>query len=580
VIFRRKLLYKYLYYLIGLVTVALLVSGAVSVYFTYQETKHALLELQREKARGAASSIRQFVLEIERQLGWMRLPQVEPPTPEQRRIDYLKLLRQVPAISDVTYADVNGRERQHVFRLSVDSAEAGADLSADPKYTMTRGGKTFFSPVYFRKDTEPYMTIALPGNGLTVAEVNLKFIWDVVSQIKIGSRGLAYVVDASGQLIAHPDINLVLRKSDFSRLSQVAAAHDLLAGISDQVAIAPGFDGKEMLTAFAVIPELGWTVFVEQPLDEAFLPLYASLWRSGLLLLVGLALATGVSVLLARRMVVPIRALQLGAARIGAGDLRQRIMVSTGDEIEALAKQINNMALQLDESYAGLERKVDERTMELSKERERSEALLRNILPAAIAEELKDHGFSAPRRHDEVSILFSDFVAFTQTVSTVPPQRMVGELNEIFSGFDEIVERHKLEKIKTIGDAYMAAAGVPEALTDHAIRSVSAALEMQQWIAARNVSSSMKWGLRIGIHAGPVVSGVVGSRKYAYDIWGDTVNIASRMESSGEPGRVNISAYVYDLVRGVFDCEYRGKVAAKGKGEIDMYFVDALKNTC
>lgn len=579
-IFRRKLLYKYLYYLIGLVTVALLVSGAVSVYFTYQETKHALLELQREKARGAASSIRQFVLEIERQLGWMRLPQVEPPTPEQRRIDYLKLLRQVPAISDVTYADVNGRERQHVFRLSVDSAEAGADLSADPKYTMTRGGKTFFSPVYFRKDTEPYMTIALPGNGLTVAEVNLKFIWDVVSQIKIGSRGLAYVVDASGQLIAHPDINLVLRKSDFSRLSQVAAAHDLLAGISDQVAIAPGFDGKEMLTAFAVIPELGWTVFVEQPLDEAFLPLYASLWRSGLLLLVGLALATGVSVLLARRMVVPIRALQLGAARIGAGDLRQRIMVSTGDEIEALAKQINNMALQLDESYAGLERKVDERTMELSKERERSEALLRNILPAAIAEELKDHGFSAPRRHDEVSILFSDFVAFTQTVSTVPPQRMVGELNEIFSGFDEIVERHKLEKIKTIGDAYMAAAGVPEALTDHAIRSVSAALEMQQWIAARNVSSSMKWGLRIGIHAGPVVSGVVGSRKYAYDIWGDTVNIASRMESSGEPGRVNISAYVYDLVRGVFDCEYRGKVAAKGKGEIDMYFVDALKNTC
>jgi class 3 adenylate cyclase len=234
--------------------------------------------------------------------------------------------------------------------------------------------------------------------------------------------------------------------------------------------------------------------------------------------------------------------------------------------------------LFVEEQKTVLERKVAERTAELSSERERSEALLRNILPAAIAEELKRDGRSAPRRHEEVSILFTDFAGFTQTVSTVPPQRMVAELDAIFAGFDEIVERNGLEKIKTIGDAYFAAAGVPEPLDDHADKCVAAALEMQRWMAERNATASIKWGLRVGIHSGPAVSGVVGRRKYAYDIWGDTVNIASRMESSGEPGRVNISAYTYDLVRGRFDCEYRGKVEAKGKGAIDMYFVLARRS--
>ena len=225
-----------------------------------------------------------------------------------------------------------------------------------------------------------------------------------------------------------------------------------------------------------------------------------------------------------------------------------------------------------------LERKVVERTSELAQERERSDLLLRNMLPATIADELKLHGKSAPRRHEEVSILFTDFAGFTQTVSTIPPQRMVEELNEIFLGFDNIVDQLGLEKIKTIGDAYLAAAGVPNALADHAILCVRAGLGMQQWIANRNLTSSIKWDLRIGVHSGPVVAGVVGSKKFAYDNWGDTVNIASRMESSGEVGRVNISAYTYDLVRSQFDCVYRGKIEAKGKGAIDMYYVIAQRS--
>jgi class 3 adenylate cyclase len=206
-------------------------------------------------------------------------------------------------------------------------------------------------------------------------------------------------------------------------------------------------------------------------------------------------------------------------------------------------------------------------------EHERSEQLLLNIMPVELAQELSATGSARPARHESVTILFTDFSGFTQTVSSMPAERMVAELNEIFAAFDDITDACGVEKIKTIGDAYMAAAGLPKPCADHAQRCIRAGLSMIDYLEKRNRTATFKWSLRVGVHSGPVVAGVVGKRKYAYDIWGDTVNIASRMESSGEIGRVNISAYTYDLVRAEFACEYRGKVDAKGKGQIDMYFV-------
>jgi class 3 adenylate cyclase len=225
-----------------------------------------------------------------------------------------------------------------------------------------------------------------------------------------------------------------------------------------------------------------------------------------------------------------------------------------------------------EEHNRGLEAKVRAPTAELVTAQEKSDALLANILPQAIIEELTTRGETEPRRHEDVSMLFTDFAGFTQTVATIPPKRLVQELDEIFRGFDDIVARHGLEKIKTIGDAYMTAAGLPMPAADHAVRSVRTALALVHFIETRNATSALKWGLRVGVHSGAVVAGIVGKHKYAYDVWGDTVNIASRLESASEPGRVNISAYTYELVRPHFVCEYRGKLAAKGKGAIDMYF--------
>jgi len=365
---RGRLFRKYLFLILALVCGALIISGGVGLYFSYQENKVALANLQREKAVSAAARIEQFVRQIEQQLAFAALPQLGVEGLEQRRIEFLKLLRLVPAVTDIAQIDPRGREQLAVSRLAMDVAGADKDRSQEPAFKNARPGQTWFGPVYFRKETEPYMSIAVRSGGengpVTVAEVNLKFIWDVVTRIKIGEKGKAYVVDGSGYLVADPDIGLVLRKTDLSALEQVKASRN--QGPEDAVAmLARDFGGKPVLTAWAPIDPLGWKVFVEQPASEVFQALDATILRTVALIVAGLLFSAVAAMWLARSMARPIGVLQEGAQRIGAGDLDSQISVKTGDELEALAEQFNRMTGQLRESYSGLERKVDERTAEL-----------------------------------------------------------------------------------------------------------------------------------------------------------------------------------------------------------------------
>jgi len=369
---RAGLFLKYFAFIGLLVSVGLIASGAIGLYFSYQETRNSLVSLQREKALTAAVRIEQFLRDIEGQLGWTTLPLVTASTTpmEHRRLDFIKVLRQLPAVTEVTHIDGSGREQLAVSRLAMDRVGAGTDLSKEPRFVEAKKGKTWFGPVYFRNDTEPYMMISIPEArdrpGVTVVDVNLKFIWDVVSRIRIGQKGLAYVVDDKGFLVAHPDISLVLKKVDLSSLPQVK---DALAAKPDadfqETPDARDLGGERVLSAYAPVTAAGWRVFVEEPAAEVFAPLYGAIVRTGLLILAGAAISLMASVVLARRMVNPVRALQRGAEQIGKGDLTSRIEVRTGDELEDLAGRFNMMTDQLRESYADLEKKVEVRTAEL-----------------------------------------------------------------------------------------------------------------------------------------------------------------------------------------------------------------------
>jgi adenylate cyclase len=217
----------------------------------------------------------------------------------------------------------------------------------------------------------------------------------------------------------------------------------------------------------------------------------------------------------------------------------------------------------------------------LNQERKKSDRLLLNILPESIARELQKNDRVQPLHYDTASVLFTDFVGFTRIAESLTPEELIEELDNCFRQFDRIARKHKLEKIKTIGDAYMAVGGIPEPNVTHAIDCVLAALEigrlMTQLREEKKAANKPYWQLRLGIHSGRLVAGVIGREKFAYDVWGDTVNTASRLESSGQAGRVNISRATYEQVKAFFVCQYRGQVAAKNKGDIDMYFVEGIQ---
>jgi signal transduction histidine kinase/CheY-like chemotaxis protein len=361
---------KYVVLFIGVVCVALLSSGSLEIWFSFQDHKTSLIRIQREQAEAAAAKISQFIKEVEGQIGWTtHLPWSEG-TLIERQFDGRRLLRQVPAVSEVMQLDSSGREQLRLSRFTIDEIASYTDYSKDPKFTEAMAHGIYYSPVYFRYESEPYMSISMAGtrreDGVTVTDVNLKLIWDIVSQIKVGERGKAYVVDAEGRLISHPDISLVLRNTNLSRLGYVQEALiSVFGSLPPRAEIAEDVLSRKVLTAYAPIAPLKWLVFVELPIEEAYAPLYASILRYGTLVLAGLVLAGLAGLLLARRMMVPIQALGDGAARIGGGDLSQRIVITTGDELEALGDEFNSMAAKLQNSYATLERKVEERTHQL-----------------------------------------------------------------------------------------------------------------------------------------------------------------------------------------------------------------------
>ncbi|MCZ6644665.1 MAG: cache domain-containing protein, partial [SAR324 cluster bacterium] len=364
-----------------LVSGGLISSGGVELYFRYQESIAGIGTLQREMAQGAAFKIHQFVADIEKTMRatTQTRENVTSGLTESFRFHLIKMMKVAPAIATVQVYDAQGEGVMTASRVHLVDDKDLQNSAKDEAFLRARSGKAYYGPVYFVRQSEPYMRIAVPiellvGDvvGVLIAQVNLKYIREVVTQIKVGKAGYAYVVSREGDLIAHPDISLVLQMRNLKELGQVQAA---LSRSSGTLSPQPNLTGQMVFPAYAAIPDVGWAVLVERPAEEAIATLYASILRTALLLLVGLGMAVLASLVIGRRVVNPVRVLREGAARIGAGELNHRIDVRTGDELQALAEEFNQMAGQLQAERTGLEQRVEERTYELAETLEQQTAI-------------------------------------------------------------------------------------------------------------------------------------------------------------------------------------------------------------
>ena len=358
----RGLFAKYVFSLVGLVLFVLAVNSAIETYFIYRDTQSTLVGAMAEKAEATVMRIQHFMDETERQISWVT--RASSTTMEQRRADYLLLLRQVPAVSQIFQIDGEGREQLRMNRSTV-SVGSGEDFSRATGFSESVTKGLWYGEAFFR-DNQPFMTIGVAHSrretGVSVAEINLRFLTDFVTTGQAGKIGAAYVVSAKGELLASSDPNQK-PGADYSKLSQVAA----MIGSNPQArSTGTNIDGQSVLVASKAVPDLSWFVFYEQPLSQALLPIKDLLIRAAGLVALGLLLAMIAGTVLTRRMLVPIRALHAGARRLATGDFGQHIEIKTADELEELANQFNHMADEMQESYTKLEQKVAERTEDLA----------------------------------------------------------------------------------------------------------------------------------------------------------------------------------------------------------------------
>jgi signal transduction histidine kinase len=373
---RGRLLRHYFVISVLLIAGGLITSGSLEIYFRYHESREHLALLEREAATVAAVKIERFIRDVETAMKAASKGQeiAQGKLKSNYKFELKRLLFLIPAITEAIAIDRDGVKQAQISRFRGVSHDVSGDLSTSTAFQKARKGISYLGPVYFVRQSEPHMTIALPIEyskrniiGVLQAEVNLKYVLEVISNIRPGTAGYAYAVTRSGDLIAHPDISLVLQQRNMAQLNQVKDAFQAISAIPKAKAVvAHNLQGKKVISSYALVHGLDWAVFVERPVEDAYEPLYASILRTSSLLLVGLGVALLATLLVSRRVVRPLETLRHGVERIRKGDLSTRLDLKTGDEIEILADEFNEMATHLREAYTGLERNVAERTQALT----------------------------------------------------------------------------------------------------------------------------------------------------------------------------------------------------------------------
>src|SRR5580704_11749934 len=530
---RRSLFQKYFLALLLAVVVPLLANGFSEAWFGYRDQRQLVGQRLRAEAVSAADKIRGFLDDVTDQLQWtVQMPWREG-ADEWHRFDLLRLMRQVPAVIEVGLVDAQGIERLHVSRIDPDAVKTALDRRDDPAFKGALSSHVWYGPVTFYGGSEPHMTLAIAGarksNGVAIAVINLKLIWDVISAIHIGQSGNAFVLDRAGQLLVHPDISLVLRGSSdpaSARLRDLRQAASAGGGETE----GPNAEDHSVIAAMAPIAGPDWLAFVEQPTSEAFAPLRASLWRTAYLLVAGIIFAAGLGYLLAHRMTGPIRLLGKGAEQIGAGHFEHKIEIATGDEIEDLATRFNEMA-------AGLA---------ISQERSERIARLKRFLAPQVAE-LVEGSHQEPlldSHRAEVVVIFCDLRGFTSFSGSATPDEVMGLVQEYYGALGEIITRYEATLTCFMGDGVMLLLNAPMPCPEPAVRGVQMAVEMQgsmrplldHWRARGHTI-----GFGVGLAKGPATVGRIGYEgRNDYTAIGNVVNLASRICAAAEDGQILI----------------------------------------
>jgi class 3 adenylate cyclase len=539
-----RLFQKYFVVLFLAVVVPLAANGVSEAWFGYRDQRVRLDQLLGVEARSAASKIQGFLDGITGQLGWLvQLPWSDQPD-EQRRIDALRLLRQVPAIVSLTLIDGTGRERLYVSRIGLNRTESRTDRSAEAAVVGVRSSRIWFGEVSYYRGSEPYLTVATAGNrpsvGIVMAEVNLKLIWDVISAIKVGETGYAFVLDGPGHLIAHPDISLVLRGADEATMGPFRAARLAVGPAGASFATSRDATGAPIAVAGAQVPGPDWTVMVEQPLSEAFGPIYAALWRTAGLLLVGAAFAALLAFVLARRMTGPIRLLEKGTERIGAGQFDHRIEIRTGDELQRLADSFNAMAAEL----------------AVSQQRQERIAKLKRFLAPQVAELVDRTGDDSvlDGRRTEVVTIFCDLRGFTAFSARAAPEDVMSLLSEYYEALDKIITQSAATLTSFSGDGLMVLVNAPVPVVEPALRAVDLAVEMQrsaQELIGGWQARGHRIGFGVGLAMGTATVGRIGyESRFDYTAIGSVVNLAARLCSSAADREILTDENVAAAVKG------------------------------
>jgi class 3 adenylate cyclase len=533
---RRSLFRRYFAALFAAVVGPLLIAGGSEAWFGYYDQRARLNDLLDVEARLAAVKIQDFIESMREQLAWtLQLPWSDNAI-EAHRLDALGLLRQAPAVMSLSLVDAAGKERLFVSRIGLNRIESGADQSANPAVLGARSDGIWFGPVTFQDGSEPVMTVAVAGNrsavGVAVAEVNLKFIWQEISAIRVGRTGAAFVLDQPGKLVAHPDISLVLRADETAQRPLRNLRDAILATGSGQAAAGQDLSGQTVMAAMAQIPGVDWSVIVKQPIDEAFGPIYTALWRTMALLVAGAALAAALAYGLTQHMVGPIHLLEDGVTRIGEGQFDHRIKLATGDEFERLAGRFNEMAA------------------ELSVSRERSERIsrLKRFLAPQVAELVDRIGDDRvlDGRRVEVVVVFCDLRDFTAFSSQAAPETVIGVLRDYYNALEKAVNAHGATLIGFFGDGVMVLLNAPVECPDPAARAVRMASDMQTNVQRLVVGwrgLGYRLGFGVGLAMGPATVGRIGSEgRLDYTAIGNVVNLASRLCSSAEDFEILIDS--------------------------------------